>query len=117
MVNRLWEQLFGNGLVESVEDFGTQGIPPTHKELLDYLSYKFMYDYKWDIKKLLKEIVMSATYQQDSKASKDQLDKDQFNKYYARGARARLSAEQLRDPALTTTRLMSHKRYGERVMP
>ncbi|MEP6747523.1 MAG: DUF1553 domain-containing protein [Bacteroidota bacterium] len=117
MVNRLWEQLFGNGLVESVEDFGTQGIPPTHKELLDYLSYKFMYDYNWDIKKLLKEIVMSATYQQDSKASKDQLDKDQFNKYYARGARVRLSAEQIRDQALNITGLMSNKMYGGSVMP
>ena len=69
MVNRLWEQLFGTGLVETLEDLGTQGIPPTHKELLDYLSYKFMNDYNWDVKRLLKEIVMSATYQQDSKVS------------------------------------------------
>jgi len=117
MVNRLWEQLFGNGLVETVEDFGTQGIPPTHKELLDYLSYKFMYTYNWDIKKLLKEIVMSATYQQDSKVSKDQLEKDQPNKYYARGARVRLSAEQIRDQALSITGLVSEKMYGPSVMP
>ena len=117
MVNRIWEQLFGTGLVESVEDFGTQGIAPTHRELLDYLSYKFMYDFNWDIKKLLKEIVMSATYQQDSKVSKQELEKDQANKYYGRGARVRLSAEQIRDQALTVTGLLSEKMYGPSVMP
>jgi mono/diheme cytochrome c family protein len=117
LVNRLWEQLFGTGLVETVEDFGTQGIPPTHKELLDYLSYQFMYTYNWDIKKLLKEMLMSATYRQDSKLSKEQLEKDQANKYYARGARVRLSAEQVRDQALCITGLMSEKMYGPSVMP
>ena len=117
MVNRLWEQLFGTGLAETLEDLGTQGIPPTHKELLDYLSYKFMYDYNWDIKKLLKEIVMSATYRQDSRVSKDESEKDQANKYYARGPRVRLSAEQIRDQALSVTGLMSDKMYGPSVMP
>ncbi|MFT3932882.1 MAG: DUF1553 domain-containing protein [Chitinophagaceae bacterium] len=117
MVNRVWEQLFGEGLAETLEDLGTQGIPPTHRELLDYLSYKFMYDYNWDVKKLLKEIVMSATYQQDSKVSKEDLEKDQANKYYARGPRVRLSAEQLRDQALCVTDLMSNKMYGPSVMP
>jgi mono/diheme cytochrome c family protein len=117
MVNRLWEQLFGMGLVETVEDLGTQGIPPTHKELLDYLSYKFMYTCNWDIKKLLKEIVMSATYQQDSKLSKEELEKDQPNKYYGRGPRVRLSAEQIRDQALCITGLLSEKMYGPSVMP
>ena len=62
MVNRLWEQLFGFGLAETLEDLGTQGIPPTHKELLDHLSWQFMNDFNWSIKKLLKEIVLSATY-------------------------------------------------------
>ena len=117
MVNRLWEQLFGTGLVETLEDLGTQGIPPTHRELLDYLSYKFMYTYNWDIKKLLKEIVMSATYQQDSRVSKEAVEKDLANKYYARGARVRLSAEQLRDQALSITGLLSNKMYGPSVMP
>ena len=117
MVNRLWEQLLGTGLVETVEDFGTQGIPPTHKELLDYLSYQFMYTYNWDIKKLLKEIVMSATYRQDSKLSAIELEKDQANKFYGRGARVRLSAEQLRDQALCVTGLLSEKMYGPSVMP
>ena len=117
MVNRLWEQLFGTGLVETLEDLGTQGIPPTHKELLDYLSYQFMYSYNWDIKKLLKEMVMSAVYQQDSKLSEDALQKDQFNKYYARGPRVRLSAEQLRDQALCVSGLLSEKMLGPSVMP
>lgn len=117
MVNRLWEQLFGTGLVETLEDFGTQGIPPTHRELLDYLSYTFMYEYNWDVKKLLKEMVMSATYQQDSKVSKEELEKDEANRYYARGARVRLSAEQMRDQALSVTGLLSEKMYGPSVMP
>jgi len=117
MVNRLWEQLFGTGLVETVEDLGTQGIPPTNRELLDYLSYQFMYTYNWDIKKLLKEIVMSATYRQDSKLSEEDLEKDQPNKYYARGPRVRLSAEQIRDQALWITGLLSEKMYGPSVMP
>ncbi len=117
MVNRLWEQLFGTGLVETLEDLGTQGIPPTHKELLDYLSYQFMYKYNWDVKKLLKEIVMSATYQQDSRVSAESAEKDLANKYYSRGARVRLSAEQLRDQALSITGLISNKMYGPSVMP
>ena len=117
LVNRLWEQLFGTGLVETLEDLGTQGIAPTHRELLDYLSYKLMYTYNWDIKKLLKEIVMSATYQQDSKVSQQQAEKDQANKYYARGPRVRLSAEQIRDQALMVTGMMSDKMFGPSVMP
>lgn len=117
MVNRIWEQLFGTGLVETLEDLGTQGIPPTHAALLDYLSYQFMYTYNWDVKKLLKEIVMSGTYRQDSRVSKDDLEKDQANKYYARGPRVRLSAEQIRDQALCVTGLLSEKMYGASVMP
>ena len=91
MVNRVWEQLFGNGLAETLEDLGTQGIPPTHQELLDWLSWKFMNDYKWSVKRLLKEIVMSATYRQDSKLTPESLEKDPSNKLYGRGARVRLS--------------------------
>ena len=69
MVNRVWEQLFGTGLVETLEDMGTQGALPTHRELLDWLSYQFMYKYNWSVKDLVKTLVMSATYQQDSKLS------------------------------------------------
>ena len=117
MVNRLWEQLFGSGLVETLEDLGSQGAEPTHLELLDHLAYRFMYDYNWSIKKLLKELVMSATYRQDSKLTKEGLEKDPFNKYYARGVRVRLSAEQIRDQALAVSGLLSEQMYGVSVMP
>lgn len=117
IVNRLWEQVFGTGLAETLEDLGTQGIQPTHKDLLDFLSWKLMNDYGWSLKKLLKEIVMSATYQQDSKVSPELLEKDPYNKLYARGSRVRLSAEQLRDQALVISGLMSNKMFGPSVMP
>jgi hypothetical protein len=117
MVNRMWEQVFGNGIVETLEDMGTQGAAPTHPELLDHLSYQFMNDFNWSTKKLLKEIVMSATYRQDSRVSKELLEKDPYNKLYARGARVRLSAEQVRDQALAISGLLSEKMYGAPVMP
>jgi hypothetical protein len=117
MVNRIWEQFFGQGIVETLEDMGTQGIPPTHPELLDWLAGQFMNEYKWDIKKLMKEIVMSATYQQDSKASPESLEKDPANKYYSRAPRVRLSAEQMRDQALSVSGLLRLKMYGRSVMP
>ena len=71
IVNRFWEQLFGRGLVETVEDFGSQGSEPTHQELLDWLAVEFIEKDHWSVKKLLKTIVMSATYQQSSKTDKD----------------------------------------------
>lgn len=117
MVNRLWEQLFGQGLAETLEDLGTQGIVPTHPELLDYLSYQFMHNDQWSIKKLLKEMVMSATYRQDSKISKEALATDPYNRWYARGPRVRLSAEQVRDQALAISGSLSPKMYGPSVMP
>lgn len=117
LVNRLWEQLFGTGLVETLEDMGTQGANPTHHQLLDELSWKVMHEYKWNIKQLLKEMVMSATYQQDSRVSKEQLEKDAANKYYARGPRIRLSAEQVRDQHLQVSGKLSTKMYGPGVMP
>ena len=117
LVNRLWEQLFGVGLVETLEDLGSQGALPSHKELLDHLSYSFIHDYKWSVKRLLKEMVMSATYQQDSKISKEGLKKDPSNKFLARGPRVRLSAEQVRDQALAVCGVLSPKMYGKPVMP
>lgn len=117
MVNRIWEQFFGSGIVETLEDMGTQGIAPTHKELLDYLSWQLMHEYRWDLKKLMKEIVMSATYQQASNQNQESLQKDPYNKLYARGPRVRLSAEQMRDQALAVSGLMSDKMYGPGVMP
>lgn len=117
MVNRLWEQLFGTGIVETLEDMGTQGMEPTHKELLDYLSWQLMNDYKWSVKKTIKAMVMSATYRQDSRVSKTLKERDLFNRFYARGPRMRLTAEQLRDQCLSVSEVLSDKMYGKGVMP
>ncbi|HVY76336.1 MAG TPA: DUF1553 domain-containing protein [Puia sp.] len=117
IVNRFWEQIFGTGLAETLEDLGTQGIPPTHPELLDYLSWKLMNDDGWSLKKLLKEILMSATYRQDSRVTKEGEEKDPFNKYYGRGPRVRLTGEQIRDETLAVTGLLSEKMYGPSVFP
>lgn len=116
-VNRFWEQLFGTGLVETQEDFGTQGFTPSYPELMDYLSVKFMDDFDWQPKKLLKYIVMSATYQQDSRVTPDLREKDPMNRLLARGPRVRLSAEQVRDQALLVSGLLSDKLFGPSVMP
>ena len=116
-VNRFWERLFGTGIVETVEDMGTQGIPPTHRDLLDYLAAEFMDTDHWQMKKLLKRMVMSATYRQQSSASPELLAKDPFNKLLARGPRVRLSAEQVRDQALAVSGLLSDKMFGPSVMP
>lgn len=116
-VNRFWEQLFGRGLVETTEDFGTQGIPPTHSELLDWLAVYFANDLDWSVKQLLKTITLSATYRQSSKVTQDKLAMDKDNRLYARGPRIRLSAEQIRDQALAVSGLLSEKMYGKPVMP
>jgi hypothetical protein len=117
MVNRLWEQVFGTGIVETLEDMGTQGISPTHQQLLDHLAWRFMNDNGWSVKKMLKQLVMSATYQQDSRLTPEGKEKDLANKYYARGPRIRLSAEQLRDQHLFVSGELSPKMYGPGVMP
>lgn len=117
MVNRIWEQLWGTGLVETLEDFGSQGAPPQNQDLLDYLAYSFVNNHKWSIKSLLKEIMMSAAYRQDSKLSPESKSKDLFNKFYARGPRVRLSAEQLRDQALAACDLIDSLYEGSPVMP
>jgi hypothetical protein len=117
IVNRVWEQIFGAGLAETLEDLGTQGVPPTHPELLDWLSYKFMNDDQWSLKQLIKTIVMSSTYQQSSALTPELQQKDPYNKYYARGPRVRLSAEEIRDQSLCIAGLMSNKMYGPGVMP
>ena len=117
LVNRFWEQLFGLGIVETLEDFGTQGAAPTHQELLDWLALRFRNEYQWSMKKLLKEMVMSATYRQDSRISEELKQKDPGNRLMARGPRIRLSAEQVRDQALSVSGLLSKKMYGKSVMP
>jgi hypothetical protein len=117
IVNRFWEQIFGAGLVETLEDFGTQGAPPTHQELLDWLALRFMNDHHWSMKKLVKDLVMSATYRQDSHITPELIEKDPSNRFLARGPRVRLSFEQVRDQALSVSGLLSKKMYGKSVMP
>jgi hypothetical protein len=117
MVNRVWEQLFGTGIVETLEDLGTQGSPPTHKALLDYLAYQYMYTDAWSLKKLLREIVLSATYREDAHVHAASEKADPFDRLYSRGARVRLSAEQLRDQALCVSGCLNPEMYGPSVYP
>ncbi len=117
MVNRLWEQIFGRGLVETLEDFGSQGSMPTYPGLLDWLAVEFMHEHQWRIKPLLKEIVMSDTYQQSSAVNKELLELDPYNRFLARGPRVRLSAEQIRDQALAVSGQLNHRVYGSSAMP
>jgi mono/diheme cytochrome c family protein len=155
-VNRVWAQFFGSGLVETQEDFGSQGQPPTDSELLDWLAVEFqegssaesrvsragggntaaattasqgtqssgrsgqsagLSSRPWSFKRLCKLIVMSATYRQSSRASKELMERDRFNTLLARGPRFRLEAEMIRDNALAVSGLLSHKMYGPSVMP
>jgi hypothetical protein len=115
-VNRIWEELFGTGLVATSEDFGTQGDPPSHPGLLDYLAWQFM-ESGWSQKQLIKLIVMSATYRQSSRASSDPQKEDPRNRLLSRGPRFRLSAEAIRDQALAVSGLLSRKIGGPSVMP
>jgi hypothetical protein len=115
-VNRAWRMHFGRGLVETEEDFGTQGKLPTNPELLDWLSAHFM-DTGWDLKALHKLIVMSATYRQSSQASPELLAKDPDNHLFARGPKHRLRAEEIRDNALAVSGLLSTTIGGPSVRP
>lgn len=117
IVNRFWEQIFGTGIVETLEDFGSQGESPSHPELLDWLAIQFQQEYQWSTKRLLKEIVMSATYRQNSSVTEEMQEKDPANRLLARGPRFRLSAEQIRDQALAVGGLLSTKMHGPSVMP
>lgn len=117
IVNRFWEQLFGKGLVETLEDFGTQGAKPSHPELLDYLATSFISEDQWSMKKLLRKIALSATYRQSAKVDEEALEKDPYNTYLARGPKVRLTAEQVRDQALSSAGLLSDRMFGPSVMP
>jgi hypothetical protein len=116
-VNRFWEQLFGRGIVATLEDFGSAGDKPTHPELLDWLALHFERDLRWDMKALLRELVLSATYRQDGRVTPEALEKDPQNRWLARGPRQRLTAEMVRDQALAASGLLSRKFGGEPVMP
>ena len=115
-VNRLWESLFGIGIVRSSEDFGAQGDRPTHPELLDWLACELM-DGQWDNKRLLRLLVTSQTYRQTSRVTHEAWQEDQDNVWLARGPRVRLSAEMVRDQALSIAGLLSHKMHGPAVRP
>lgn len=117
MVNRLWEQVFGIGIVETVEDFGSQGALPSHPELLDWLSGQFVNEDQWSVKKMLRRMVCSATYKQSSVTTPELQERDPQNRLLARGPRIRLSAEQIRDQALVVSGLFNPKMYGKPVMP
>ncbi|MBK8096202.1 MAG: PSD1 domain-containing protein [Planctomycetes bacterium] len=114
-VNRVWEELFGRGLVETVEDFGAQGDPPMHPELLDWLAAGFMTD--WSMKRLLRTIVLSATYRQSSVVLPELLARDPYNRLLARAPALRLSGEALRDQALAVSGLLRERIGGPSVMP
>ena len=116
-VNRLWLELFGTGIVPTPEDFGSAGEPPTHPELLDHLTIRFTKDFKWSVKSMLREIVTSASYRQDSTVSVEMAERDANNRLIARGPRQRLTAEMMRDHALTVSGLISHKIGGEPIHP
>ena len=115
-VNHFWETIFGHGIVETSEDFGTQGDPPSHPELLDWLATEFMHD-GCDMKKIQRLMVTSATYRQDSRVSPSLLERDPYNKLYARGPRFRVEAETVHDLALSISGLLSGKMYGPGVFP
>ena len=115
-VNRFWSQIFGTGLVETEEDFGTQGEVPSHPELLDWLATEYV-RLGWDTKALLKMLVTSATYRQSSRVTPDALAKDPRNRLLSRGPRFRLEAEMVRDQALALSGLLSRKMHGPSVYP
>jgi hypothetical protein len=116
MVNRLWMLCFGKGLVATPDDFGAQGALPSHPQLLDHLAYKFMQE-GWDMKAMVKYIVMSGTYRQSSKSTDQQLENDPENSLYARGNRIRLSAEKIRDHVLASSGLLVAEVGGPSVKP
>ena len=116
VVNRLWEQLFGRGLVETSEDFGAQGSPPTHPELLDWLATEFVAK-GWSQKAVLREILLSSTYRQSSAMTPELAERDPYNRLLARGSRVRMEAEMVRDVALAASGLLSAKMFGPSVFP
>jgi len=113
-VNRFWQQLFGIGLVKTSENFGAQGESPSHPELLDHLTRRFV-DSGWDVKSLLRSIVLSQTYQQSSQATRDAYVADPENRLLARGSRFRMDAEMIRDQVLAISGLLNPVMHGKSV--
>ena len=115
-VNRIWEQLFGMGIVESSENLGLQADWPSHPELLDWLAVDFV-EHGWDVKRFMKQIVTSATYRQDNAVDATRLEKDPKNRLFSRGPRGRLQAEMMRDQALFLSGLLIEQIGGPSVRP
>ena len=115
-VNRDWQMLFGTGLVKTLDDFGAQGEPPSHPELLDWLAARFQSS-GWDMKRLLRLIVTSATYRQASRVSRAALERDPENRLLSHGPRLRLPAEMIRDQALSLGGLLVERTGGPSVKP
>jgi len=116
-VNRYWEELFGTGIVETLENFGSVGEEPSHPELLDWLALHFQNDLHWDMKALLRELVTSATYRQSATTTPAQTARDPRNRLLAHGPQQRLTAEMVRDQALLASGLLSTEMGGPPVMP
>jgi hypothetical protein len=116
IVNRLWESIFGIGIVRTSDDFGLQGEAPSHPELLDWLATEFVRE-GWDVKHMLKLMVTSAAYRQSSRVTPELLASDPDNRLLARGPRFRLAAETIRDQAMFVSGLLSAKMYGPPVKP
>lgn len=117
LVNRVWHQLFGRGIVATVEDMGSQSDTPSHPALLDWMALEFMREMDWSMKKLIRHMVLSGTYRQESAGTPEDFRIDPNNTFYARGPRQRLGAETIRDQALAVSGLLSSKMYGPGVMP
>jgi hypothetical protein len=115
-VNRMWMEFYGTGIVKSSEDFGNQGELPTHPELLDWMAVDFQ-EHHWDVKRLIREIVLSSTYQQADAISKHKQEVDPENRYLSRGPRIRMSAEMIRDNWLATSGLLNQEVGGPSVKP
>lgn len=115
-VNRFWQQVFGVGLVKTSEDFGIRGEWPSHRELLDELALTFI-ESDWDVKKLIREIVLSKTYRQSSDSQPADFKCDPENRLLARGSRYRLDAEMIRDQILFVSGQLNTKMFGESVKP
>lgn len=116
IINRYWQMFFGTGIVETTEDFGTQGEPPSHPRLLDFLATEFS-DIGWDLKAMMRRLLTSSTYRQSSKVSPELLARDPGNRLLARGSRFRLAAETIRDNALAISGLLVGKIGGPSVRP
>jgi len=116
-VNRYWQELFGTGIVETLENFGSVGEEPSHPELLDWLALHFQNDLHWDMKALLRELVTSATYRQSAATTPALTEKDPRNRLLARGPQQRLTAEMVRDQALLASGLLNRNMGGPPVMP